>query len=607
MSKSLEFEAMEALRGAHEVRDNFLKVLNIGIPSISDLAYAIRSRVKDDFKLVEKVKKKRSEEKPDYRMTDVRDVVGVRIVTLYRLDALSLIPVLLDRIEEDSGPEESNFFLSNPIEEVKIFSVNPSGDAQRLPTRLKSLFVDRGYGEKCFVEQKPENYSSTHIVVWTRGRWSNKLREIPVEIQVRTALEDVWGEMDHKLKYKRDKSLKFNAESLASIENCLAHLNVMKTLNDGLAQYGDQVKIQMDDIEESVRRSSRTRLAEEPAARLMESENFSGNRRDSILYVLGVAREVLDIRRIDLSGQSLKIPKIREALRIILEALSNEALRCDSDDFFNRELRYVLLMERALLEFELGRCLGKVAGNEHLLRSEEIYIGLEEEFPLRVIIPYRLSRVRYELSQNDQAIAKIRHVCENFESLDSQEGQWIKASAHRILGFWNWDSARKKSSELEPEEAEEVLRQACLEAVGNSLKARAIEVIEASSPNEYPHESARLMATSNCVFFVVEYIENGGKWNVLEEMELGLELFNQFVAEVRQFDESVPADFHKLNTLRRAYLLLQNPEQALHFAELAIRNLEMAGFHDRGGNSEEEYVLRECRKTIRSPTDVGKA
>jgi ppGpp synthetase/RelA/SpoT-type nucleotidyltranferase len=118
----LELATARALRGARDVSKRLAVEMSAGTPSITDLAYAVKIRVKDDYRITEKVKKKRDKKAADYDVTRLRDIVGLRIVTLYRLDALGIVPILLDRIFDNSGNDDANLFLKDPIEEIKIYS-----------------------------------------------------------------------------------------------------------------------------------------------------------------------------------------------------------------------------------------------------------------------------------------------------------------------------------------------------------------------------------------------------------------------------------------------------------------------------------------------------
>jgi ppGpp synthetase/RelA/SpoT-type nucleotidyltranferase len=596
MTKSLSEQAMEARRGTDDVKEHFVRILGVGSPSIADLAYAVKSRVKDDYKIEEKVRRKRSEGKSSYKTTDIRDLVGIRIVTLYRLDALSILPVLLRLISENSGPEETKFFLNDPIEEVIIYSVNPSGDAQKLALRINSVFSLAGHGGKCKIQERPENYSSVHIVVWARGKYRQRYVEVPVEVQVRTAMEDVWAEMDHQLKYKRKNEDEVDTQTTAMIANCLAHLNVLKTLNDGVAQYGDQVKIQLDELDDSIRRVSRVRLAEEPERRLVAYPEYEGMLKAVIQDVLGRSREASNEADGNSHRSTQRISCFKEAIRGIEAARDHEALDGLEQNLAN-EVDYVLGMEEALLNYEIGRRLGSSAGNEFLIQADFTYRKMLTRYPDRGIVLYRLARVSYQLGDIEGAKQTLRRLIDDFHTFDLDENHWVRASANRLLGFLLWNGVRRKANDRgganDPED-----RRAIKEAAVCSYTASTIPVSEPNHPNEHPTETQRVMALSNLLFFTIEFLEAGGSWSELESADLTQEIFNEALAEVSQFDESAPTDYHKLNTLRRVHLFRGEMERARHFAELAVENLEKAGFVDRGSQSEPEFVLRECLKTV---------
>lgn len=160
----LDLDTMDVLRGTTELRNRLLLEMSTGTPSISELAYAVKVRIKEDYKIVEKVKSKRVKT-PDYCVKKLRDVLRLRIVTLYRLDALTIIPALLDKIRS-SNLDPHALFVPNSLEEVKIYSTNPRGDAQGLVSRIQEIFSARGLKDKVKIEDTPSNYTSIHMVTW---------------------------------------------------------------------------------------------------------------------------------------------------------------------------------------------------------------------------------------------------------------------------------------------------------------------------------------------------------------------------------------------------------------------------------------------------------
>src|SRR3954452_6299531 len=102
----LLLDVIDALRGADTLRERLLMALHAGTPAVADLAYAVKARVKEDYKVIEKIQDRRTgtEDRPPqpaYGVGDVTDLVGLRIVTLYRLDVLEVLEALLVTIDAD--------------------------------------------------------------------------------------------------------------------------------------------------------------------------------------------------------------------------------------------------------------------------------------------------------------------------------------------------------------------------------------------------------------------------------------------------------------------------------------------------------------------------
>lgn len=84
---------------------------------------------------------------------------------------------------------------------------------------------------------KPSGYRSLHLVVTVPVFQADSVQETPVEIQIRTVGMDMWGSLEHKLRYKTDvdegKVSKFSeklqgySDEINSIEN-----NMQKIFHD---------------------------------------------------------------------------------------------------------------------------------------------------------------------------------------------------------------------------------------------------------------------------------------------------------------------------------------------------------------------------------------
>ena len=96
--EKLDLQALDALRGAEDVQKRLAVEMSTGAPSINDIAYATKIRVKAAYNIVAKVLRKRTDKNdPGYDVYRLRDIVGLRIVTLFRLDALRVISAVIAR------------------------------------------------------------------------------------------------------------------------------------------------------------------------------------------------------------------------------------------------------------------------------------------------------------------------------------------------------------------------------------------------------------------------------------------------------------------------------------------------------------------------------
>jgi hypothetical protein len=126
------------------------------------------------------------------------------------------------------------------------------------------------------------------------GKYRDQQRSVPVEIQVRTAFEDVWGEIEHALKYKAPDIKSDEDEEELHRSNVTPHLNVLATMIDGMAQYADQIKIQIDEPKERRIRSIKSRLAERSLERLAGRQDIPAEVVKLVQDAVGHSRMCFD-------------------------------------------------------------------------------------------------------------------------------------------------------------------------------------------------------------------------------------------------------------------------------------------------------------------------
>ena len=144
----------------------------------------MKSRVKSFSHLQEKVKRKRRQGKKITRANvweKITDLVGVRVLLLY--------PQYFENIHK--------FILSQVKKKEWVFVEPPK--AYTWDEDMKTFFSKK---LKVMTESKESLYTSVHYVI----RFPDS--RIACEIQVRTLLEEVFGEIDHHINYpKKTKDL----------------------------------------------------------------------------------------------------------------------------------------------------------------------------------------------------------------------------------------------------------------------------------------------------------------------------------------------------------------------------------------------------------------
>lgn len=585
-TKALQLATMDALRGAENVKQRLQLEVSTGTPSITDLAYAVKVRIKEDFKIVEKVERKRRGDKPTYEVSSLRDLVGLRIVTLYRLDTLDILPVLLERIISGSR-EPDSVFSSRGIDEIIIYSTNPTGDAQDLPGRVRALCHAFDLSEITEVETTPQNYTSIHIVVWCRGKYRSGYRDIPVEIQIRTAFEDVWGEIDHSLKYKREgegEGVTIAKAEAARLELNEAHLNVMKTLIDGLAQYADQIKLQMDG-ERRIRANGVLR-SEQAIDRLALVPGLDP-------AVRNMAQAAVDLAEVAMVGEGLtEVARRTGRLRAIGDLIrTSEKIRdLNLQGGHSEEVLYVVEMERALLLFEIGNELGGVNGNSYLVEASRIYTAMLEIFPTRVIAKYRLARTLDELGDRHSSMALYQETINDLPSVELSSTHWLHSTAPRLLAFSQWEEAtRVLKGAPSPEQRDKALEELF----------QAIRLSQQALTAAGDDQDQRSKACNNLLYFVLDYKRFAGDLTSLDKISLSP---SEVLDLLEELTNDANDDLARLDTIRELHLIEGHLAKA---ADAARRILSVLVNPDRRERwtPNDAVIQRSAEETLREAAE----
>ena len=174
--------------------------------------HSIRHRLKDVDHLIEKVERKNQEDKQkpeaeqigpingDNLFGRVTDMAGVRVLHLHQEQFETIHKAIMKKIDD------GDFCL---FEDPKAYTWDPDSDRF-----FKSLGIR--------TQQKDSFYTSIHYVLKP-----NERSPITCEVQVRTLLEEVWGEIDHTMNYPvpvEDEQCKENIRVLARLVSAGSHL-----------------------------------------------------------------------------------------------------------------------------------------------------------------------------------------------------------------------------------------------------------------------------------------------------------------------------------------------------------------------------------------------
>lgn len=142
------------------------------LPSV----HSIKSRLKDENHLLEKVRRKWSTKKitPQNLLQVVTDLAGVRVLHLHTQQFASIHAAIMEHVEQGFWK-----LKERPV----AYSWDPETTEYFRSLGLRAV-------------TRETYYSSVHYVVKPHTK-----TDLSCEIQVRTLFEEIWGEIDHSLNY----------------------------------------------------------------------------------------------------------------------------------------------------------------------------------------------------------------------------------------------------------------------------------------------------------------------------------------------------------------------------------------------------------------------
>ncbi len=217
-----------ALTAAEQIYQRINFLLSATIPNFGQDVFYTRSRVKTRQSIFEKEGRKRRQGKSSkqqfYSYRDMTDIVGVRVVTLYDVGLYGVQNLILALVEAGSAKPDPLFDNLNTARtfieaeyycraQKDIYSRCRSELADKLQDKLAVPDPSEGQFNddqaKAFLEKNLKldsdlgnPYSSAHFIFVANAYVEEKIIKLPIEIQMRVSIEDVWAEINHKALYK---------------------------------------------------------------------------------------------------------------------------------------------------------------------------------------------------------------------------------------------------------------------------------------------------------------------------------------------------------------------------------------------------------------------
>lgn len=572
-----ELLARDLSKFAEEAHQDLLAALPRS--TLPQLCYAQRSRVKSHRKLLEKVSRKRPKDL-DYQLETITDVIGLRLVTLFRDDIPLVVLELLKLLKgENFSP---NPFINTLPEEIIIYSVHKNYDA--LDEKVSAVVLEQmpECASTLRTEQSEQGYSSIHIIA--RLCWStknggindvtpsdiavfdrpDKPYHIPLEIQIRTVFEDAWGEIDHKYGYvhRQDKE---HERHITNPQFVSSHLRVLKRFVDACSQYADVINEEANSDTPHLEAGNVFSVG--PDNELIERFKALGVEAPLCEeYARGRDKKerALAIDKTDIKKRRPALLDAAESFRDLGDLIAKPLHNSDSkQDGLDLIYFYSKLNE--------AFCLLSTYQKQELLQAKSIYEDLEGDYRGYVFLSMRLGQVLGKLGQPNASLRKLLQAEKMAEKIFSETNgqlndqlprsdyEYMRRTLPFQIGFQYW----RKAEELDRSEKNTPI-------IADYLK-KAYSYTEQMLNAPDVDENKKLLTHQNQLYYAVEYL----KLDTILDKDFTKKASTSLPIHLKYVeDDKNPAectDLEILDTLMITHNYLDEPDIAKQIAERIIR------------------------------------
>lgn len=530
------------------------------------------NRIKSVESCVRKMMAKR-EADPDYSIDQMPDVCGFRLVTLFQSGVPQIVRQILDATQQ--GALRLPPIRLNQRSGITIHSSRRDNDPLSIVGSVEEAV--RTSGATCRPEHRSSatGYSSVHLVIDLDIGESGHPNWMPVEFQVRTVLEEVWGQLDHRFRYRSGRGT--IGSSLWQL-----HLNVVKSQFDTCVQYLDLIKemaTARDDGAPVLAQPSMVTLTRpEQVLDYCRSKSVPPTLMERLAAAFALWKEADGSRQ--RGGEPGLFRRAADAFGFLLDPLPDmEQAQISRNDFI-----YIVRMEQAYMLLMSG-------DKADLPGAEVIYQQIISERTRDAAAIFRLGQCLRSQEKFDEAISQLNHAIEITEPEEGKEfyhgeRSFIFDRARLSLGNTYF---RVFSSEADVAE-----------------KARFISLAVETAEGVLTHhrsDNVRAPATNDLLYYAWEQrqllADDDGSPGELSDERFAM-LANYLEEEDRRTPPASPYEHD--DTLARVYAMLGNGAAALAAASRVRDWLERAAERRSGKRfrgSSEQYTFQWVRRVSR--------
>lgn len=582
-------------------------VLSIDKSLLKEDLYAYYARTKGVEAVARKIERKRAalarEGKDEkYEVASVTDVVGLRLITLFRDDIAGILHGLCTILVGTNGKREeftryNPFVLPPEIKEARAyFSETFPGahsyavDAQEI---LSSYFDRAPHNISAEIIPRDE-YSSVHIVLRTdigeAGEPVERAVSVPVEFQVRSVFEDTWAQIDHKLRYTRTR-VSSEGDEIGSYISEREDIpptaeRSLKLLKRFLDNSGDLAEIIRDEVEDTQPDFSK------PTPSMDSADDFA-----TTIAALGADPAKFDdfrsmlLRRDELdrvytglgtpeSADQAALEKLRKAygklaedINLLFESPASRErfIRLEAADDAIKFYFYSLRMEEAFCRVFSAR----PGDLSEIKEARNIYSQLTKDFSDYAPLHYRMAQAQKSTGDLGRAISSMEKAIHCLESGNYLSGEYdhkltekqfktLINNADRVLGFYVWAQAHNVFLSADDDQR--------LELVDETIAAydRALQITLRGL--ERSEDDMRNRNLNNIVAYLNDSVVLLGGFAELERLvSISGRSYQEFFDELASLvDIGSETSIKRLETLATGYSLLGQRDEALKCANRIV-------------------------------------